>query len=74
MIEFRDFRIAADDQLPVFVPSDTAAVDRFWAAMGELKAVIDLTVLRFGTLVELAKLLLVLPHSNADPERHGHRD
>ena len=69
MIEFRDFRIAPDDQLSVFVPSNTAAVDHFWAAMGELKAVTDLTILRFGTLVKLAKILLVLPHSNADPER-----
>jgi hypothetical protein len=69
MMEFRDYRIAPDDQLPVFMPSDSAAVDHFWFAMGELKAITDLSTLRFGNLVKLAKILLVLPHSNVDPER-----
>ena len=62
---FRDYRVAPIDQLPAFVPSDDAAVDYFWFAMGELKVITDLTSLRFG----IAKILLVLPHSNADPER-----
>ena len=66
---FRDYRVAPIDQLPAFVPSDDAAVDYFWFAMGEPKVITDLTSLRFGTLSKLAKILLVLPHSNADPER-----
>ena len=36
--------------------------------MGELRAINDLTGRPFGTLSKLAKILLVLPHSNADPE------
>ena len=69
MMEFRDYRVAPIDQIPAFVPSDDAAVDYFWFAMGELKVITDLASLRFGTLSKLAKILLVLPHSNADPER-----
>ena len=69
MLEFRDYRVTHNDQLPAFVPSDDAAVDHFWVAMGEVKAITDLTSLRFGTLSKLAKILLVLPHSNVDPER-----
>ena len=37
--------------------------------MAEQKAITDSASLRFGTLSQLAKMLLVLPHSNADPER-----
>ena len=37
--------------------------------MAEQKAITDSASLRFGTLAQLAKTLLVLPHSNADPER-----
>ena len=69
IMEFRDYRVAPDDQLPVFVSSDTAAVEHFWVAMGKLTCVTDVTLLQFGTLVKIAKILLVLPHSNADPER-----
>ena len=37
--------------------------------MAEIKAVTDSSTFRFGNLSTLAKHLLVLPHSNADPER-----
>ena len=37
--------------------------------MAELKAITDSAILRFGTLTQLAKTLLILPHSSADPER-----
>ena len=36
--------------------------------MGEIKAISDTSQLRFGSLA-MAKTVLVLPHSNADPER-----
>ena len=60
-----------NDQLPTFTPSEDAAVDHFWASMAELKAtcITDLECLSFGFLSQLARTLLVLPHSNADPER-----
>lgn len=67
-MEFLDYRAASDDQLPTFDPHECAAIDHFWAAMAELYAVTDLDTLRFGVLSKLAKVLL-LPHSNADPER-----
>ena len=68
-MQFRDFRAASDDQLPPFDPHETAAIDHFWAAMAEVPLVTDLDTLRFGVLSTLAKVLLVLPHSKADPER-----
>ena len=37
--------------------------------MSKVKLVTDINTSRFGTLAQLAKILLVLPHSNADPER-----
>ena len=69
LMEFRDYHVAPDHQLPAFVPSDDAAMDHFWAAMGELRVINDLTRRRFGSLSKLAKILLVLSHSNVDPER-----
>ena len=35
--------------------------------MAKLLSVMDVEVHRFGVLSSLAKILLVLPHSNADP-------
>ena len=72
MMEFRDYHVAPDRQLPAFVsgPSDvtesesiSGTLDNFWAAMGELRSITDSTLLRFGTLSHLAKIMLVLPHS-----------
>ena len=68
-MQFCDYRAASDDQLPAFDPREYAAIDYFWAAMAEERAVTDLDTLRFGMLSRLAKVLLILPHSNADPER-----
>ena len=45
--------------------------------MSEIKSVADYSKLRFSFLIKLAKLVLVLPHSNADSERfiqHGAKD
>lgn len=44
-------------------------MDHFWAAMAEVRTVTDQDNFRFGMLSKLAKVLLVLPHSNVDPER-----
>ena len=69
MVEFQDYCVAPDNQLPGIIPSQNVAVDHFWAAMAEQKAITDSASLRFGTLAQQAKTLLILPHSNADPER-----
>ena len=77
MMEFRDYRGATDGQLPTLLSEPlentgseaTCGLENFWAAMSELKSITDSALLRFGTLSHLAKILLVLPHSNADPER-----
>ena len=37
--------------------------------MGELRSILDSTVLQFDTISHLAKIMLVLPHSNANLER-----
>ena len=37
--------------------------------MAKLPSVMDMEVHHFGILSNLAKIFLVLPHSNADPER-----
>ena len=37
--------------------------------MAEVHSVMDLKVYHFGVLSSFAQILLVLPHSNADPER-----
>ena len=71
IMEYRDYRACSDEQLPTVGSLDqgSAAIDHFWYEMAQLKSVTDLSCYRFGTLSLLAKCLLVLPHSNADPER-----
>ncbi len=69
-MEFRDYRASSLDELPTFDTQAAAgAIDQFWAAMAEVTSVVHLEVHRFGTLSSFAQILLVLPHSNADPER-----
>ena len=36
--------------------------------MAKVHSIMDLEVYRFSVLTKLAQVLLVLPHSNADPE------
>ena len=62
-MEFRDFR---SSDLPEFNPKEHAAIEHFWDAMSKVKLVNES---KFETLAALAKVLLILPHSNADPER-----
>ncbi len=66
--EFLSFQVAPDSQLPVFDPKTDAAIDHFWSLMGKQTAIGDLSS-AYRNLSELAKTVLVLPHSNADPER-----
>ena len=69
-IKFQDYRACSDIQLPSFSPKEVIhTIDYFWAAMAELKDVSDHESIRFGVLSQLAKTVLVLPHSNADPDR-----
>ena len=68
-IEFRDFRATPLDQLPTYDSKEAGAVDQFWASMAKVQSVMDLEVRRFGVLSNFAQVLLILPHSNADPER-----
>ena len=67
--EFLSFQVAPDHQLPSFDHTADAAIDHFWSQMARQKAIGDLSSLAYPTLSELAKTLLVLPHSNVDPER-----
>ena len=69
VMELRDYRAASDSELPTFDHREYAAIDHFWAAMAEVKLVTDEESFRFGMLSRVAKVLLILPHSNADPER-----
>ena len=64
----QDFRALSDHQLPPYNLDEATAIIHFWAAMAEVKLVTDICTLHFGILSRLAKVLLVLPHSNADPE------
>ena len=68
--EFRDFRATSDECLPTldFPTTDSPGIESFWMAMSEI-TLSDQTIYRFGNLAKLCKILLVLPHGNADPER-----
>lgn len=44
-------------------------MDCFWNALGKMPRPDDTREQRFPHIVRLAKAALVLPHSNADPER-----
>ena len=68
-LEFLDYRASPLDQLPTYEVDRAGGIDHFWAAMAKVTSVMNLEVFRFGTLSSLAQVLLVLPHSNADPER-----
>ena len=71
--EYRAFCVAPDDQLPFYHSKADNALDKFWSAISVQKTVACDTELKssfaYANLAHLAKILLVLPHSNADPER-----
>ena len=65
LMELREYQSLPDSQLPVY-----NSLDVFWAHMVEVpKAAGDVDAKRFGHLAKFCKILLVLPHSTADPER-----
>ena len=68
--EFREFRAIPDECLPTldFPTTDSSGIESFWMAMSEI-TLSDQTIYRFGNLNKLCKILLVLIHGNADPER-----
>ena len=67
-MEFRDHQSASDSQLPSYEPSHDAVIDNFWAAMADVRAAVDMECFYFSLLSQFAKCILVLLHSNADPE------
>ena len=67
--EFLDYRSTPDDQLPSFDVNDDAAIEVFWHDMSKITGISDTSEQRFGHLAQLCKILTVLPHANADPER-----
>ena len=71
--EFRAFRVSPNHQLPSYNPKEDFAMDYFWPAIAKQKMVTsaDLSTisLTYSNLAHLAKVLLVLPHSNANPKR-----
>ncbi len=69
VMEFRDYRSMPEEDLPSLESSEDAYLDHFWAAVGDICSITDTEMYRFSVLGDLAKTLLVLPHSNADPER-----
>ena len=67
--EFLDYKSMPEDQLPPVDASSPSAIDHFWSAIASMPAPGDAEQHRFTHLAELCKVLLVLPHSTADPER-----
>ena len=51
-MEHLDYRSCTDDKLPNFNSHSDAAIDHFWADVGDLRTVIDLETLRFGKLAK----------------------
>ena len=58
-----------NNQLPATNSDDDGALDQFWFLMGCISKPGNASRKRFEQLAKLCKILLVLPHSNADPER-----
>ena len=65
LMELREYKSLPESQLP-----EHKSLEDFWARMGVLpKPAGAIHEKRFGHLANFCKLLLVLPHSTADPER-----
>ena len=63
--EWHEYQSLPDGQLP-----ECKSLEEFWSTMGRLPAPAgEMGAHRFGSLANFCKLLLVLPHSTADPER-----
>ena len=66
--EIRDYRSMPETELPTLNDSKSV-IDHFWSEIAELMQPGDLQQRRFPRLAHLSKVLLVLLHSTADPER-----
>ena len=63
--EWQEYKSLPDDQLP-----RCESLEYFWSHMGQLPMPAgEVGDKRFGNLANFSNLLLVLPHSTADPER-----
>ena len=69
LCEVNDFHVMPESQLPTINCDDDSALDQFWFSMGCIRKPGDTSQKRFSNFSRLCKTLLVLPHSNADPER-----
>ena len=67
--ELRDYKSMPENQLPSVDASSATALDNFWQEKGDLTQPGDIQQKRFPHLSHLCKILLVLPHTTADPER-----
>ena len=45
--EYLDYQSCTDDELPIFNPQSDAAIDHFWADIGDMKTVTDRETLKF---------------------------
>ena len=62
--EWQEFKSLPDDNLPTCV-----SLEHFWFCIGQIPLPAgEVGEKRFGNLANFRKLLLVLPHSTADPE------
>ena len=66
-----EFKSLPDTELPSTSDqgNNYAWLDHFWAKVSTMSRPEDSSLLTFPSLGKLAKIALVLPHSNADPER-----
>ena len=63
--EWDEYQSLPDNQVPEYT-----TLEDFWASMAALpQPAGEVGAKRFGDLTNFCKLLLVLPHSSADPER-----
>ena len=64
--EWQEFKSLPDDNL-----CTCASLEHFWSCIGQVPLPAgEVGEKRFGNSANFCKLLLVLPHSTADPERH----
>ena len=67
--ELNDYRVVPENQLPPVNCDEAGALEHFWFLISCILKPGDSSQKRFINLSQLCKILLVLPHSNADPER-----
>lgn len=67
--EYLEYQLLADEEIPTDVWTRSGGrLDVLWAHLGKVTSRVS-GIQRFPRLAQVAKLVLVLPHSNADAER-----